>query len=437
MRLIRIISNRFTAWGTNFYNMQLSAQYSKANLIVSISVLFIAGLVYYGVINYIANRQIDESLADEIAEVKSYVKLNQRLPKPFDFDEDQTSFVQTNQKEIPRVFFDTVYRNPREKNTESGRATTGLVTLNGVSYKVIVVESKEATEYLVQIITIVTLVLIALLLIVLTITNRYILSGLWKPFYHILQQLKAFNLADINRLELHETKIDEFEELNAAALTMSSRVKKEYQNLKTFTENASHEMMTPIAVITSKLDTLIQDETLKADQFGQITDIYAANNKLSRLNQSLLLLVKIENDLIQDNANLNLKTIIEEKLHQFNELIDNKHIEVIEDLKDKEITASKYLIEILINNLFTNAIRHNEVDGKICITLTDTQLLFQNTSGIDGALNPDLIFERFQKGKASEGTGLGLTIARNICNQYGFKLNYEFTQTLHTFKVEF
>jgi len=217
---------------------------------------------------------------------------------------------------------------------------------------------------------------------------------------------------------------------------MSSRVKNEYQNLKTFTENASHEMMTPIAVITSKLDTLIQDETLSANQYAQINDIYAATNRLARLNQSLLLLVKIENDLVQDSAVLNLKEVILEKLHQFNELIQNKHINVIYTLEEKEINASKYLVDILINNLFSNAIKHNSTYGSIRINLTGNQLLFQNTGDKD-PLNPGEIFERFQKSKTSEGTGLGLTIAKNICSQYNFKLNYYFEEPLHTFQIVF
>jgi len=416
--------------------MKLSAQYSKVNLIIAISILFIAGIVYYATINYIANDQLDSSLVDEIEEITRYVNLNQRLPKPMDFDEDQTSFTPTDQKTMPRFFFDATYHSPREKSTEAGRAISGLISLKGVNYKAVVVISKEATENLVQVITLITLVLTAILLIVLVIANRYILDGLWKPFYNILQQLKAFNISDANTLNLDETEIDEFGELNSAVLSMSSRVKNDYQNLKTFTENASHEMMTPIAVITSKLDTLIQDETLKSEQYAQINDIYAATNKLARLNQSLLLLVKIENNLVQDTAILNLKDIIIEKLHQFNELIQSKNIGVIHTLADKEITASKYLIDILINNLFNNAIRHNNPYGTIRIYLTNTQLVFQNT-GDENRLNSREIFERFQKSKTSEGTGLGLTIAKNICNQYNFKLSYDFETSLHTFQIDF
>jgi signal transduction histidine kinase len=416
--------------------MKLSAQYSRANIIITIIVLFVAGIVYYGTINYIANNQLDETLADELTEVTAYVKLNQHLPKPEDFAEDQTSFTKTDEKDTPNLYFDEFYHNLRSKNDEAGRGISGLIELKGQNYKAVIVQSKEATEYLIQVIAIITLVLALLFMLILVVTNRYILNGLWQPFYHNLQQLKAFNIADNNSLQLVETKVDEFRELNNAVLAMSSRVKNDYQNLKTFTENASHEMMTPISVITSKLDTLIQDETLLAEQYNQINDIYAATNKLARLNQSLLLLVKIENDLIQDHSVLNLKDIIEEKLHQFQELTQNKHISVIHTLHDCKITVSRYLVEILVNNLFNNAIKHNKNHGTIIINLTADELVFQNT-GEEEALNDEEIFERFQKGKTSEGTGLGLTIVKNICNQYNFKLTYYFEVSLHSFLIEF
>ncbi len=422
--------------------MKLSAHYSKATLIITFSVLFIAGIIYYCTVTYIVNNQLDRNLKEEVEEITDFVNLNQRLPGKLDFEDDQLTLTKTNEKSNEIAFYDAPYykkkhnKKPGHNKTESGRAVKALISLKGDNYLLTVTESKDASEHLTQLIIGITLVLTVLLLLILVITNRYIFSGLWKPFYTILQQLKAFNIADSASLDLGKTNIDEFQELNEAVTTMSTRVKSDYQNLKTFTENASHEMLTPIAVITSKLDTLIQDERLKAEQFIQITDIYAATNKLSRLNQSLLLLVKIDNDLIHDNATFNLKDIILEKIHQFQELNQNKQIEIIEQLDDKEITASKYLIEILINNLFNNAIKHNITRGKIYIDLTPNQLVFQNT-GETGELKSDEIFERFKKGKNSDGTGLGLTIAKNICSQYGFKLTYSFESLLHTFKIVF
>jgi signal transduction histidine kinase len=217
---------------------------------------------------------------------------------------------------------------------------------------------------------------------------------------------------------------------------MSLRVTHEYLNLKEFTENASHEMMTPLAVVTTKLDTLIQDETLNAEQLAQITDIYSSINKSSRLNQSLLLLAKLENKLITDEVPINLEVVLSEKMLQFQELMQTKDLSFKPNLQAKQALASKYLIDILLNNLFSNAIRHNNPGGIIIIELNGGQLSIKNT-GAAHSLDEQLIFERFQKGKESQGTGLGLTLVKNICQHYGYTVRYQYECGWHAFVLSF
>ena len=416
--------------------MKLAGHYNKASILITISVLFAGGIIYFFAITHISRIQLDRDLTEEIEEVKEYVAGNNRIPQQVDFDEDQTVFIKTNQKTLARRFFDTVYNNPKEKKSEGGRAVEDLVKLNGEYYKVIITESREGTEYLVQIIALITLVLMIALLLILFITNKYILKGLWKPFYRILSELKAFNVSEQSNFNLQNNSVDEFTELSHAVQIMSSRVKKDFQHLKLLTENASHEMMTPLAVITAKLDTLIQDESFKAEHYDLINDIYRASGKLLRLNQTMLLLVKIENNLIEDNESLSLDNLIREKLGQFQELTAAKNITVTQRLAHKEIFASKYLIDILLNNIFSNSIRHNYPNGKQNIILTEGKLIIQN-SGTATALNTEIIFDRFQKGSQSEGTGLGLTIVKNICNLYNWEIAYHYANSLHTFEITF
>ena len=416
--------------------MKLASHYNKASIIVSVSILLVSGIIYFFTINHIARQQLDNDLSEEIEEVLEYINVNHHLPKAVDFDEDVTTFTKTNLKNFDTRFFDTPYINPKEKRTEAGRAVAALVKVNGENYLVTIIESRENIEYLIQIISAITLLLTAILLAILIVTNKFVLKGLWRPFYNILSELKLFSLADAQKLGNVNTRVDEFRELSDAVSKMASRVKSDYQGLKTFTENASHEIMTPLAVITSKLDTLIQDETLRADQFSQITDIYTAAGKLSRLNQSLLLLVKIDNDLLPDRELINLQLIIIEKVQQFQELLQNKKIELKIELDNLKINASRYLIDTLVNNLFSNAIRHNCTGGQIFIIIHKKQLLFQNT-GEQLSLDETLIFDRFYKGKTSDGTGLGLAIMKTICQQYHFNISYAFTNDMHEFKLEF
>lgn len=415
--------------------MKLSAHYNKASIIITISVLFIGAIIYFFTINYIAKNQLDLNLIEEIDGIKNYITVNNRLPQQVDFDEDLVTFVKTD-KPLKRRFFDTVYNNPKERKKEAGRAVSCLVLFNGNNYLTTLIVSREDTEYLVQIIGLITLALSVGLLLTLFITNRYILNGLWKPFYKTLVELKSFNISDYKALSLKTTKVDEFNELNDAVRSMSLKAKNDFQTLKEFTENASHEMQTPLAVITSKLDILIQDETLKVKQYEQINDIYTSTNRLARLNQSLLLLVKIENNLIDDIELLRLDSLIEEKIKQFQELITDKQIKVEIYLSTKEISASKYLIDILLNNLFSNAIRHNLPNGKLIVILNNDKLVFKN-NGLPHTLNTDNMFDRFKKGNKSDGTGLGLALVKNICILNNWNVCYYYETPCHVFQLDF
>ncbi|HEY2583573.1 MAG TPA: HAMP domain-containing sensor histidine kinase [Mucilaginibacter sp.] len=416
--------------------MKLSAHYNKASTIITIIVLLSGAVIYFFSINYIATNEFDRNLKQEFGELVNGVNQTGKLPDHVDYDVDQTTIVKIRQGYLPFRFFDTTFYNPKQQKVQKGRAISGLVVLKTQHYIATITISNENTRYLIQIIGVITLVLMVGLLFVLFITNKYVLNGLWKPFHEMLGELKTFNLSDQKKFPLKPNKVEEFDELNKAVHSMSLRVKNDYQHLKNFTENASHEMMTPLAVITSKLDTLIQDESLKPEHYEQINDIYAATSKLSRLNHSLLLLIKIENNLIDDTEPLSLNLLIAQKIKQFQELILAKEIEVTETLEEKKIMASKYLIDILLNNLFSNAIRHNVTHGKLNIKLTANKLTFQN-NGNDQPLNSDTLFERFQKGQKSEGTGLGLTIAKNICSVYNWDISYSFENSHHTFQITF
>jgi signal transduction histidine kinase len=416
--------------------MKLSAHYNKASIIITITVLFAGAVVYFFTIDNLGRSQLDDNLREEVEEVVDYVNINGKLPKQVDFDEDITTFVKTDKTQIPLRFFDTVYNNLKEKKAEDGRAVSGIIPLKNEHYFFTIIVSKEGTEYLIQVIGLITLALTIILLLILTITNKYILNGLWKPFYETLNTLKAFNISDNQKLRVNTSKVDEFNDLNQAVQTMSSRVKSDYQHLKHFTENASHEMMTPLAVITSKLDTLIQDEELKPEQYEQINDIYSAAAKLSRLNQSLLLLVKIENNLIDDAENLDLAALVTQKVRQFQELILNKNLIITEHIEPKMVFASKYLMDNLLNNMVSNAIRHNINGGYIKVSLSSAHLIFENT-GSPAPLNSDTLFKRFQKGQKSEGMGLGLTIVKNICNLYNWEISYKHSENVHSFQITF
>jgi signal transduction histidine kinase len=416
--------------------MKLADHYTKSSIYTSLLVLFGGAIVYFFAINFLARQQLDQNLEMQLQDAQEFLSTGNPDPQQFDLDKDHVLFSKTSIRKLPKRFFDTIYLNPVERKIEAGRAVEDLLKSQLHNYRVIIIASRAGNAHLIQVITIITLALLLVLVIVLFLSNRYLLRGLWQPFYNTVTEIQDFNVSNVREFNQKESRVNEFNELNHAIYEMSKKVKKDYSNLKQLTENASHELMTPLAVVTTKLDTLIQDEGLSSEQLAQIREIYTSIKKSTRLNQSLILLTKLENKLFQDEDEIEISSIILAKREQFKELTDAKELRVECQVKKMSLKANSYLFEILVNNLFTNAIRHNHQKGKIEIDLSDNQMIFKNT-GISQALSPISIFERFQKSKDSQGQGLGLTLVKSICQYYDFKVFYNFQNEIHLFTIIF
>jgi len=417
--------------------MKLFQIYNRISLFTVVIIILITGIVYYYTISAILTYQIDKDLVVEENEVFDYVKLNHKLPQVFRSTDQQIYFRHANNEVVERRYINTDFKDVKDNENESGRGLISSVIVNNQNYEVRIIESKVETEDLIWIIFLITIALIVLIIATLFIINRVLIKKLWKPFYGTLEQVKQFNLTDKDTITLAGSKIDEFDELNNAVTSMSLRVKDDYKNLKHFIDNASHELLTPVAVINSKLDILIQTNDFNERQSELLGDLYETVSKLTRLNKAILLLSKIENNLITDDAQyVNIKRHIESSLNLFQELFINKNITLKTDLGDAIVMMSKSLLEVLINNLLSNAIRHNNYGGELIVSLNKYHLQIKNT-GSETALDSKQIFQRFNKSAQSEGTGLGLTLVQQICTNYNFTLTYTFESPFHIFTITF
>ncbi|MGF7078459.1 sensor histidine kinase [Mucilaginibacter sp. UYCu711] len=416
--------------------MKLLDKYNRISLITTILVIIITGVVYYFTISYILTDQVDKDLLVEENEIFDYVKANRQLPQIFKSEDLKITFKPAGKKPIQRQFININYWNEKDHDHESGRGLISSVMVNGINYRINIIESKVETEDLIQLIFLITLGIILILIVVLIVINRLVIRNLWLPFYDMLAQIKLFNLTDHDTINGLQTNIEEFKDMNQEISAMSTRVRQDYQELKSFIENASHELMTPIAVMNSKLDTLIQTSNLTEKQGALINDVYNTVGKLTRLNKAMLLLTKIENKLINDQEQVIVKVAVEDALSEFQEIFAGKQLTLHSQLEDVQTSTSKVVLDILLNNLLTNAVRHNLRGGDIFITLAGRELVISNT-GKPVALDTQQIFQRFHKAPESEGSGLGLTLARQICENYGLNLTYSYTQTRHTFTVGF
>jgi signal transduction histidine kinase len=235
-------------------------------------------------------------------------------------------------------------------------------------------------------------------------------------------------------IDFPANQVDEFTFMNETVQKATNQARHDYVILKEFTENASHEMQTPLAIIRSKLDLFIQNENLSEDQSKTMQSAYLAVERLSRLNSSLLLLAKIGNNQYAETSPINFKQKLEEKIEAFHELWQSQNISVNASLTDASVTMNQELADILLNNLLSNATRHNFTGGSITIDLNPKQLRITNSS-LQKDLNSPYLFSRFYKQDGKGNNGLGLSIIKQICDISGLEIQYVFENSKHSFVI--
>jgi signal transduction histidine kinase len=335
-------------------------------------------------------------------------------------------------------FNDTLIYSREDQRYQLFRQLGFNETVNNQVYEIRIFKSLEETDTLIiRIITIMT-VLVILLIITLLIVNRYSSRLVWSVFYDTVGKINRYDLNSHEDFALQDSDVKEFSDLNRVLKTMTERIKNDYLNLKEYTENTSHEIQTPLAVINSKLELLMQSGEMNEKQYKALADAYEATIRLSKYNSTLILLAKIENKQFPESKLVSPESIFLELLENLDDLILDKKIEIVKHFEpDVTIRMNPYLAEMLIVNLVKNAVRHNVKGGKLIIAVNEGFLQISNT-GPELPLNGNLLFKRFHKSSASpESIGLGLSIVQKICALYSFEVSYSFAEGLHQLKVSF
>ncbi|MFT3827955.1 MAG: HAMP domain-containing sensor histidine kinase [Chitinophagaceae bacterium] len=417
--------------------MKLFTRYTRINLLITVVIFLLASGAFYFLLQYVLVDQVDDSLKIEQHEIETYVQTHNRLPEIIPVKDQVIAFKPATEVIEKRHFRTTKVYSEEEKEYEHIRQIFFSITAGNQLYEATVSKSLEETNDIIRSVVIISTVTIVLILISTLLINRFLLRKLWQPFYNTLNVILGFKLGQDQQLSFPATDIDEFSFMNKALQQATGKAEQDYRILKEFTENASHELQTPLAIIRSKLDILIQDEKLSESQSLAVQSADKAVQRLSRLNQSLLLLTKIENKQFADTSSVNMKQKIEEKLLQFQELWENTHLGIDTQLEDVCLQMNAALADILLNNLLSNAIRYTATEGHINIELNKQSLTISNTA-IDAALEKTQMFTRFHKPfSTGEGNGLGLSIIKQICDVSGYTINYSFTDRMHRFAINF
>lgn len=311
-----------------------------------------------------------------------------------------------------------------------------IVRDNGITNPHLDLQRDTLTGLFIQFFTIVIAVMIAMFLVL-----QHVPQKLWRPFRLTLDRMGAFNVEKGTVPDLPQTNVKEFSQLNQMLTEMMEKSVKSYRLEKEFTENASHELQTPLAVAMVEIDNLMQDTTLSEKQLGALQNINVELRHMSRLSRNLLLLSKIENNQYRQGTAVSVADKIKKLQPMWQSLCVDKTMVFSLD-ESTLVYCNEVLLESLLNNLVVNAIRHCPSQGEIRVTLKEKTLTVSN--GSDGVpLDGEKIFSRFyrgqdaQKGAPQKGNGLGLAIVKSICDYHHWTVRYVFEKRRHCFTVTF
>lgn len=321
---------------------------------------------------------------------------------------------------------------------EPVRLLTTAFEIDGNYYQLHVANSMVEEDDLIKELMWDVIWLYLVLLVSMMVIHNLVLKKLWKPFYQLLHQLKKFRLGKTKDLPHVSTQTKEFLDLQQAVNTLLQHSISTFEQQKEFIGNASHELQTPLAMLTSKLELLLEKESLQAEDAEKVSEIFQIIQRLIKLNKSLLLLSKIENKQFLDNQEVSINQACHQILEDFEEIAAVKQIEIsLEELGEVKVSMDPNLAITVLSNLLKNAISHNQPRGRILIKIHPDRLIISN-SGISQPLAEELIFHRFHKSESTaSGTGLGLAIVKAICKLYSFEIEYRYAEDLHHFELRF
>ncbi|GAB3892702.1 HAMP domain-containing sensor histidine kinase [Larkinella knui] len=409
-------------------------------LLVAIPVALGGVWLFYSFIHAGIQYEVDEQLSSDLESIRYQ----------WQHPGSDTRRIASSRIEITRTgmpilptYSDTLGLDRREKILVPMRQLTATIkTAPGVQYRVVIRQPMGEFDEIARLLSIGVAATFVVLMAALMVLNGWLIRRLWHPFYRLIDQLRQYRLDSTGNpqpvMTFPQSTTDEFNQLSSALNTMSRNLQEQFRAQQQFTDNAAHEMQTPLSIVGHELENLLAIDPLNAEQVIGIERAQDSIRRLVRLNKSLLLLTRIENHQFV-GEHINISRIVDELAQTYHDFARHHGLRWECRLTpDVYQTMNPYLAEVLVSNLLQNAIRYSEPASRVEITLTPSCFMIQN-QGEALPFPAHQLFDRFRKHPAHpDSTGLGLALVQQIAHLYGIAVHY-FYQTdtrLHVFRLD-
>jgi signal transduction histidine kinase len=355
-------------------------------LVVAILIIMaIWALLFYAVIMDEVYDNIDDGLKNQKILIIREAYINSEIienARDFGINQfrilpvEESTYTDSNQFSKEMIYM------PYDEDDEPYRVLrTGFHDQEGNPYKLeIRTSTVEEDDFLFDL-GISLAVLYSVIVLSIMVINYLVLTRAWRPFHQILNNLSRYRFGNAKSFQAVPTQVAEFHELNQQIQVMISTNEEVFSSQKRFIENASHELQTPLTIMASKLDLLMQDSTLGENQLVKISEARQSLLRMANLNKSLLMLSRIENKQYMDAEDVNFNEIIKELIEELDYLVEQRGVHVDYEEDGVFMTqCNKELALVLFSNLLRNAIKHNiEIGGRIIIKISASEIRIANS----------------------------------------------------------
>ena len=257
-----------------------------------------------------------------------------------------------------------------------------------------------------------------------------------KPLYRLLDWIDRYEPGVQGSKVPSDTDIVEFRKLASAIEHAVTRFETQYEERKIFIGNASHELQTPLAVCSNRIEMMLEHPDMTEALAEEMIKVHRSLSGLIRLNKTLLLLSKIENGQFPQTADVDMNALAKESIELHQEIYDHKNIAAKIDGEDRFVhRIDEQMASVLIGNLVKNAFLYTPSGGTINVTMWKTGFSISNTG--NAPLDKNKVFRRFYQpsGRKEGATGLGLALAYSVCMNNGMDITYDFINDRHIFSI--
>jgi len=194
--------------------------------------------------------------------------------------------------------------------------------------------------------------------------------------------------------------------------------------LDRFIKDTTHELNTPLSAILANIEMMDKSVMVEKNK-KKLSRIDIAAKTVSVLYKDLMYLT-LEQEKENQNEEINIQKLIEDRVEYFYILAQSKHLEFILDLEDVNIVMDRRKLTRVIDNLISNAIKYNKRNGKIGFKLRHNMLTVWDTGMGMREEEIPLMFDRYLRFNSSEGGfGIGLSIVKKILDEYDISISVE------------